>query len=129
MRKKLILLIAAVFLIMPSVSFAKEAMTDNELSAISGEAGVTITFENLFLGSTIINSTSGDTYQQATPFIQKFLNFVKTMHHRDTGSQSSNTGSGSNTSNGNSINGVSNIIGLFATISGGLVIHAHGAPQ
>ena len=109
MKKSLILLIVAVFLIAPSVSFAKEIMTDNELGAISGEAGVTITFDSIFFPS------GSSTPTQRTPFALRFTSLLHTIFHPNT--QTNNTGAGN-----------SFTIGLLSIIQGGLTISAHGAP-
>jgi hypothetical protein len=45
MKKTIILVLIAVFVIIPLASFAKTAMSDSELGTVTGKAGVSINFD------------------------------------------------------------------------------------
>ncbi|MFZ2398094.1 MAG: DUF6160 family protein [Smithella sp.] len=49
MKKILLLTVIAVFVMMPLASFAKTAISDSELGAVTAQTGVTIDFSNLNL--------------------------------------------------------------------------------
>jgi len=52
MKKLLMLTIAALFVMMPLASFAKSAISDKDLDAVTAEAGVSIDFTNVKVGGT-----------------------------------------------------------------------------
>ncbi|PKN37900.1 MAG: hypothetical protein CVU62_09275 [Deltaproteobacteria bacterium HGW-Deltaproteobacteria-2] len=56
MKKTLISVLIAIFLMIPLASFAKTAMSDSELGTISGETGISIDFSSFILGSTSIGT-------------------------------------------------------------------------
>ena len=45
MKKTLILVLIAVFVMIPLASFAKTAISDSELSTVTGEAGISISID------------------------------------------------------------------------------------
>lgn len=62
MKKILLLTVIAVFVMMPFASFAKTAITDSELGAVTAQTGVTIDFTGFNLGTITIDTISwGDT--------------------------------------------------------------------
>jgi len=58
MKKILLLTVIAVFVMMPFASFAKTAISDSELSALSAQAGVTIDFSQFNLGDIQVSTQS-----------------------------------------------------------------------
>jgi hypothetical protein len=57
MKKPLMLTIMALLVMLPLVVFAKSAITDKDLDAVTAEAGVTISFTNVSVGgSTALSS-------------------------------------------------------------------------
>ncbi|MFA5323931.1 MAG: hypothetical protein WC373_14765 [Smithella sp.] len=52
MKRLFILAIAALFVMMPLTSFAKVAISDGDLDAVTAEAGVSIDFTNVKVGGT-----------------------------------------------------------------------------
>ncbi len=56
--KKILLLVVAVFVMMPCASLARTAISDSELSAVIAQEGVTIDFNNFSLGTISINTIS-----------------------------------------------------------------------
>lgn len=62
MKRILLLTVIAVFVMMPFASFAKTAISDSELGAVTAQTGVTIDFNSFQLGSISIGTISwGDT--------------------------------------------------------------------
>jgi hypothetical protein len=62
MKKILLLTVIALFVMMPFTSFAKTAISDNELGSVTAQTGVTIDFSAFQLGSVSIDTISwGDT--------------------------------------------------------------------
>ena len=49
--KKFILIVIALFVMMPCASFAKTAITESDLAAVTAQEGVTITFSNLAISN------------------------------------------------------------------------------
>ena len=49
MKRILVLAVIAVFVMMPLASFAKTAISDSELSAVTAQEGVTINFDNFHI--------------------------------------------------------------------------------
>lgn len=68
MRKTLVLLFIAVFVIIQLISFAKTIMSDSGLSAVSGNAGIAINFGNFFIGLTSAGATSWGVQTTGSPF-------------------------------------------------------------
>ncbi len=130
MKKAFAFALIAVFFIVPYVSFAKTTMTDDEMSAITGSAGVTIDFSNLILGSSSgsnswDNQTSGslinDLRHRRIPFRTFLIMFLNSHKgHRGTG----NTSSGSSSSGGSGSGG-SSMNGTSSSSGGTLVVYAH----
>ena len=58
MKKILLLTVIAVFVMMPFASFAKTAITDSELGAVTAQTGVTIDFSQFQLGTIAIDTVS-----------------------------------------------------------------------
>jgi len=58
MKKILLLTVIAVFVMMPFASFAKTAITDSELGAVTAQTGVTIDFTAFDLGTITIDTVS-----------------------------------------------------------------------
>jgi hypothetical protein len=58
MKRILLLTVIAVFVMMPFASFAKTAISDSELGAVTAQTGVTIDFSQFQLGSITIGTIS-----------------------------------------------------------------------
>ncbi|KUG22520.1 hypothetical protein ASZ90_007696 [hydrocarbon metagenome] len=58
MKRILLLTVIAVFVMMPFASFAKTAISDSELGAVTAQTGVTIDFTDFRLGSISIGTIS-----------------------------------------------------------------------
>jgi len=58
MKKVLLLAVLAVFVMVPFTSFAKSAITEGDLAAITAQEGVTIDFSNFTVGAIGINVQS-----------------------------------------------------------------------
>ena len=58
MKKILLLTVIAVFVMMPFASFAKTAISDSELGAVTAQTGVTIDFSQFQLGTITISTMS-----------------------------------------------------------------------
>jgi hypothetical protein len=58
MKKTLILVLIAVFVMIPLASFAKTAMSDSELGTVTGKAGVSINFGSI-IGINISSTSWG----------------------------------------------------------------------
>ena len=58
MKKILLLTVIAVFVMMPFASFAKTAISDSELGAVTAQTGVTIDFSQFQLGTITIGTVS-----------------------------------------------------------------------
>jgi len=56
--KKILLLVVAVFVMMPCASLARTAISDSELGAVTAQTGVTIDFHDFNLGTISINTVS-----------------------------------------------------------------------
>lgn len=69
MKKILMFAIIAVFIMMPLASFAKSAISDKDLDAVTAETGVSIVFDNVKINSAALTSLSwgdSDGYTGAT---------------------------------------------------------------
>ena len=81
MKKTLILVLIAVFVMIPLASFAKTAMSDSELSTVTGEAGISINFDSIIsnIFSTIWGvPTNGSSVNHRHPIITLFKHFFPT---------------------------------------------------
>jgi hypothetical protein len=58
MKRILLLAIITIFMMTPVSAFAKQAITDGDLDAVTGEQGVSITFTNVAMTNTAITSLS-----------------------------------------------------------------------
>jgi hypothetical protein len=58
MKKTAILIMILAFVMMPAVLLAKSAISDSEMDAVTGEAGVSIAFTNVTMTGTQITSLS-----------------------------------------------------------------------
>jgi hypothetical protein len=85
MKKTLILILIAVFVMIPIASFAKTAISDSELSTVTGEAGISISIDfSSIIGISNIFSTSwgvptnGSSINHLHPIITFFKHFLPT---------------------------------------------------
>jgi hypothetical protein len=61
MKKVLLLTVVALFVMMPFVSFAKTAISESDLSDLTAQEGVTISFSNLAIsGVSLVTQSWGD---------------------------------------------------------------------
>jgi hypothetical protein len=82
MKKTLILVLIAVFVMIPLASFAKTAMSDSELGTVTGKAGVSINFGSI-IGINISSTswgvpTNGSSMNHHHPIITFFKHFFPT---------------------------------------------------
>ncbi|MGA2781780.1 MAG: DUF6160 family protein [Smithella sp.] len=83
MKKTLILVLIAVFVMIPLASFAKTAISDSELGTVTGEAGISIDFSSIIGISNIFSTswgvpTNGSSMNHHHPIITFFKHFFPT---------------------------------------------------
>jgi hypothetical protein len=124
MKKNLMLVLVAIFMMIPLTSFAKTALSDSELGTITGNEGVSINFTSMDFGIQISNIAWGDLQKPGIPIRSKikFLPPILTTFFKAKPCKSlpSNPSSFSKSSEGTAY-----MKALSVSPSGSLIIFAH----
>jgi hypothetical protein len=81
MKKTLILVLISVFLMIPLASFAKTALSDSELSTVTGQAGISIDFNSIISNIFSISwgvPTNGSSMNHHHPILTFFKHLFPT---------------------------------------------------
>jgi hypothetical protein len=124
MKKNVMLVLVAIFMMIPLTSFAKTALSDSELCIITGNAGVTIDFASMGFSNPITDIAWNDLQKPGIPIRSKIkiLPLILTTFFKAKPCKTlPSNPSGFSTS----INGTAYMGGISVSPSGSLIIFVH----